>query len=40
MGDHARARDTYQTFFELWKDADRDIPVLIRAQEEFARLPR
>jgi tetratricopeptide (TPR) repeat protein len=40
MGDHARARDTYQAFFELWKDADRDIPVLIRAKEEFARLPR
>jgi hypothetical protein len=28
----------YQNFFVLWKDADPDIPILIAAKSEYARL--
>ena len=27
-GDLAKAKDAYETFFALWKDADPDIPVM------------
>jgi eukaryotic-like serine/threonine-protein kinase len=37
-GDTAKARQTYQDFFALWKDADKDIPILIQAREEYAAL--
>jgi len=37
-GDLARARQAYQDFLALWKDADRDIPVLKQAKAEYARL--
>lgn len=37
-GDRAGARDAYQDFFNLWKDADPDIPVLKQAKLEFANL--
>jgi serine/threonine protein kinase/tetratricopeptide (TPR) repeat protein len=33
-----RALTAYQEFFELWKDADRDIPILKHAQAEYASL--
>jgi tetratricopeptide (TPR) repeat protein len=33
-----RARDAYQDFFALWKDADPDIPILKHAKVEYARL--
>ena len=33
-----RARSTYQDFLTLWKDADPDIPILLHAKAEFARL--
>ncbi len=32
------ARATFQQFFDLWKDADPNIPVLIQAKSEFAKL--
>ena len=32
------ARKWYQTFFDHWKDADPDVPLLVKAREEFARL--
>ena len=32
------ARKWYQTFFDHWKDADPDVPLLMRAREEFAKL--
>jgi hypothetical protein len=32
------ARQSYQDFFALWKDADPDIPVLQQAREEYAKL--
>jgi len=38
QGDTARARASYQDFFTLWKDADPDIPVLIAAKSEYAKL--
>jgi serine/threonine protein kinase/Flp pilus assembly protein TadD len=34
----AKARTAYQDFFELWKDADRDIPILKQARAEYASL--
>jgi tetratricopeptide (TPR) repeat protein len=38
QGDSAKARTAYQDFFALWKDADSDIPVLIAAKSEYAKL--
>jgi eukaryotic-like serine/threonine-protein kinase len=32
------ARSAYQDFFDLWKDADPDIPVLKQAKLEYAKL--
>jgi hypothetical protein len=37
-GDKAKARSAYQDFFTLWKDADRNIPVLNEAEGEYAKL--
>lgn len=37
-GDSAKALEAYQKFFELWKDADADIPLLSQAKEEYSRL--
>jgi DNA-binding winged helix-turn-helix (wHTH) protein/predicted Zn-dependent protease len=37
-GDQAKAKSAYQDFLTLWKDADRDIPILKRAQAEYANL--
>ena len=36
--DTAKARTAYQDFFALWKDADPDIPILIQAKSEYAKL--
>jgi serine/threonine protein kinase/tetratricopeptide (TPR) repeat protein len=36
-GDAARARQAYQHFFALWKDADPDLPILIEAKNEYAK---
>ncbi|HEY2820538.1 MAG TPA: protein kinase [Candidatus Acidoferrum sp.] len=38
--DNAKARAAYQDFLALWKDADPDIPVLIQAKSEYAKLPQ
>jgi tetratricopeptide (TPR) repeat protein len=38
-GDTAKARAAYQDFFALWKDADPDIPILMQAKAEYAKLP-
>jgi hypothetical protein len=32
------ARGSYQRFFDLWKTADPDVPILKSARAEFARL--
>jgi hypothetical protein len=37
-GDTVKAKSAYQDFFALWKDADPDIPVLIAAKSEYAKL--
>jgi tetratricopeptide (TPR) repeat protein/predicted Ser/Thr protein kinase len=38
QGDTAKAKAAYQDFLTLWKDADPDIPVLIAAKSEYAKL--
>jgi serine/threonine protein kinase/tetratricopeptide (TPR) repeat protein len=38
QGDTAKARAVYQVFLTLWKDADPDIPILIAAKAEYAKL--
>ena len=38
MGDSATARASYQDFLGLWKDAEPDIPILLDAKAEYARL--
>ena len=37
-GDTAKAQAAYQDFLALWKDADPDIPILISAKSEYAKL--
>jgi serine/threonine protein kinase/tetratricopeptide (TPR) repeat protein len=37
-GDNVKARASYQNFLTLWKDADPDIPILIAAKSEYAKL--
>jgi tetratricopeptide (TPR) repeat protein len=37
-GNIQKARQAYQDFFEIWKDADSDIPLLKDAKSEFAKL--
>jgi serine/threonine protein kinase/tetratricopeptide (TPR) repeat protein len=38
QGDTAKAKVAYQDFLSLWKDADRDIPILKEAKAEYAKL--
>jgi Tfp pilus assembly protein PilF len=38
QGDVAKASGAYQDFLTLWKDADPDIPILIAAKSEYAKL--
>lgn len=38
QGDTAKAREAYQDFLALWKDADPDIPILQQAKTEYAKL--
>jgi len=37
-GDTAKSRKMYEAFLQLWKDADPDIPILIAAKAEYAKL--
>ena len=37
-GDKAKARTAYGEFLNLWKGADPDIPILMQAKAEFAKL--
>jgi hypothetical protein len=37
-GDTAKARSAYADFLTLWKDADSNIPLLIQAKAEYAKL--
>jgi hypothetical protein len=38
-GENAKAKKAFQDFFELWKNGDRDLPVLQQARAEYAHLP-
>ena len=38
QGDTVKAKTAYQDFLTLWKDADPDIPILIAAKAEYAKL--
>jgi tetratricopeptide (TPR) repeat protein len=38
QGDTAKAKAAYQDFLTLWTDAEPDIPVLIAAKLEYAKL--
>ena len=38
QGDKAKAKVAYQDFLTLWRDADPDIPILIAAKAEYAKL--
>jgi tetratricopeptide (TPR) repeat protein len=37
-GDQVKAKRAYGDFLTLWKDADSDIPILVQANAEYARL--
>ena len=38
QGETAQAKAAYQEFLTLWKDADPDLPILIAAKSEYAKL--
>ena len=38
QGDTAKAKAAYQDFLTLWKDADPNVPILIAAKSEYAKL--
>jgi eukaryotic-like serine/threonine-protein kinase len=38
QGDTAKAKAAYDDFFTLWKDAGPDIPILVAAKAEYAKL--
>ena len=37
-GDGVKAKLAYGDFFTVWKDADSDVPILVQAKAEYARL--
>jgi hypothetical protein len=37
-GHDAKARVAYQNLFAKWKDADADLPALLQAKQEYAKL--
>ncbi len=32
------SKEEYEKFFELWQEADRDMPLLVAAKKEFEKL--
>ena len=38
QGDTVKSRQAYERFFQLWKDADGDLPILIEAKKEYEQL--
>jgi len=38
-GDPTKSREAYRKFFEKWKSAEPDEPILLKARAEFAALP-
>jgi eukaryotic-like serine/threonine-protein kinase len=39
-GDVARNRKAYQSFLELWKDADAEIPILKTVRREYESMKK
>jgi hypothetical protein len=39
-GDRAKAIKSYQDFLALWKDADAEVPILVEAKAEYARVAK
>jgi eukaryotic-like serine/threonine-protein kinase len=37
-GDNAKAKTAYEDFLALWKDADPDVPILKKANDEYSQL--
>jgi Flp pilus assembly protein TadD len=38
QGNTVEARTAYNDFLTLWKDADPDVPILLQAKAEYAKL--
>ena len=38
IGELEKSRRTYENFFAVWKNADADVPVLLEARAEYAKL--
>jgi tetratricopeptide (TPR) repeat protein len=38
QGEREKSRKAYDDFFTTWKDADRNIPILLQAKAEFKKL--
>jgi len=38
QGDTTKARKAYEDFFQLWQDADPEVPLLIEAKREYEKL--
>jgi tetratricopeptide (TPR) repeat protein len=38
LGDKQKAKEYYEKFLNIWKDADPDIPILIAAKSEYSKL--
>ncbi|HEX3143421.1 MAG TPA: protein kinase [Pyrinomonadaceae bacterium] len=38
QGDTSTARKEYESFFDFWKEADADLPVMIEAKREYEKL--
>jgi Tfp pilus assembly protein PilF len=39
-GNHAASRREYEALFQIWKDADADLPPLVQARKEYAKIPQ
>ena len=37
-GDQVKAKAAYRDFLSLWQNADSDVPILVQAKAEYARL--
>jgi hypothetical protein len=40
MGDNAAARESYEEFLNMWKDADPDLTIYRQAKAEYAQLEK
>ena len=40
MGDNASARESYEEFLNIWKDAEPDLPIYRQAKAEYAQLQK